>query len=408
LARNGPKPGRHIAVIERVSVRALYLVFCLAVAASRASAAQEPARPAQPAQGEQNDNDRGWMAMAERWFDPGDGEVPRFTIVFGGIKAGSGAAAGPAVAHTFGDGSFVQARAEYSIHSYKLLQAQYQSRVFEWMHAAVSSRVRWQDAPSVALYELGAESSDRRALYAERKTEYSAQVTLRPTSLTHVAGGLGYERYRVGNGRIDEEEDEHLTVVPPLPGLGARPAFLHTFAAAAIDTRPTGDVSRSGWRVEAAAHHFTDRDHGTYSFSQFVGEAERLVPVARERGALALVGTLWASNGTTVPFFLMPTLGGGDYLRGYRTYRFRDRDALVLTAQFQWRVHEWVDAVAFVDDGRVAPRLSALRLGASRPTEGIGVRVRAPKKTIFRFDVARSVEGLQWLVGFSSRASAVF
>lgn len=402
------EPGRHIAVIGNVRVRPLYLVLCLLVAASRAAGAQDPPEPTRPAVDEKDASDRGWMAMAERWFDSDDGEVPRFTIVFGGIKPGSGAAAGPAVAYTFGDGSFVQARAEYSIHSYKLLQANYQSRSFEWLHAVVSARVRWQDAPSVALYDLGADASDLRALYAERKTEYSAQADLRPTSITRVVGGFGYEKYRVGNGRLDLEEDEHLTEIPPLPGLGARPAFLHVFAAGAIDARPSGDVSRRGWRLDAAAHRFSDREQGTYSFSQFIGEAEQLVPVAQERGALGLVGTIWALTGDTVPFFLMPTLGGGDYLRGYRTYRFRDRDAVVVTAQFQWRLHEWVDGVAFVDVGRVAPRLSALRLGASRPTEGVGVRVRTPKKTIFRFDVARSNEGLQWLIGFSSRASAVF
>ena len=386
----------------------MYLVLCLLVGGSHVAAAQNPSEPARPAAGQEGHTERGWMAMAERWFDSDDDQVPRFTIVFGGIKPGSGVAGGPAVAYSFGDGSFVQARVEYSIHAYKLLQAHYQTRPFKWMHAVVSSRIRWQDAPSVALYDLGADASDLRALYAERKTEYSARVALRPTAATRVAGGLGYERYRVGSGRLDLEEDEHLTVVPSLPGLGARPAFLHAFAAGGIDTRPSGDVSRRGSRVDVAVHHFSDREPGTYSFSQFVAEGEQLVPITRARGAIALAGTLWASGGSTVPFFLMPTLGGGDYLRGYRTYRFRDRDAVVLTAQFEWRVHEWVDGVAFADVGRVAPRLSGLRLDASRPTEGVGVRVRTPKKTIFRFDVARSVEGLQFLVGFSGRPSAVF
>jgi hemolysin activation/secretion protein len=104
----------------------------------------------------------------------------------------------------------------------------------------------------------------------------------------------------------------------------------------------------------------------------------------------------------------MPTLGGGDFLRGYRTYRFRDRDALVLTAQVQWRVHEYADAAVFVDAGSVAPRVSALSLRAIPLTEGIGIRVHTPKRTIFRMDLARSVEGFQLLIGFSSRASAVF
>jgi hypothetical protein len=398
------RAGRHIAVIHTVAHRVLYLLVFLVFGSPAFTAAQEASRPASSAP----DDERGWMAAARRWFDSDDDTVPRFTIVFGGIKQGSGPAAGPAVGYTFSDGSFVQARAEYSVHSYKLLQTRYQSRPLGSVHAIVSSRIRWQDAPSIPLFELGPAAPELRALYAERRTEYSGEVMLRPTAIIRLAGGLGYERYRVGNGRTDPEEDESLSEVPRVPGLGVRPLFLRTFAAAGVDTRQFGDMSRRGSRASAAVHHFSDRDEATYSFSQFVLDGEQLFPVAHERGALSIGGSLWASNGAVVPFFLMPTLGGGEYLRGYRTYRFRDRDALVLTAELEWRVHEYVDADAFVDVGQVAPQVSSLRLGASQSTQGIGIRVRTPKKTIFRLDVARSVEGFQLVIGFSSRTSAIF
>ena len=155
-----------------------------------------------------------------------------------------------------------------------------------------------------------------RALYAERRTEYSGDVLLRPTAITRLAGGVGYERYRVGHGRTDPEEDESLSEVPRVPGLDARPLFLHTFAAAGVDTRQLGDMSRRGSRASAAVHHFSDRGEGTYSFSQYVLDGAQSFPVAHERGALSIDGTLWASTGTTVPFFLMPTLGGGEYSAG--------------------------------------------------------------------------------------------
>jgi hypothetical protein len=389
-----------------MNARVQHLLLAMMLASAPAAAAQQPDAPAKSAAADDESKEAGWMALARHWFESED-TVPRFTIVFGGIKPGSGAAGGPAVGHTFADGSFVQATAEYSIHNYKLAQARFQSRPFGKFRGVFSSRARWQDAPSVALYERGADAPERRALFAERKTEFSAQLMLRPTAITLVGGGIGYEKYRVGGGRTDPHEDESLPQVPDLPGLGTRPTFVHSFAAAGIDARPSGDVSRRGWRANAAAHHYTDRG-GPLSFSQVVAEGERLFPVASERGALSFVGNFWASSGTTVPFFLMPTLGGGDFLRGYRTYRFRDRDALVLTAQVQWRVHEYADAAVFVDAGSVAPRVSALSLRAIPLTEGIGIRVHTPKRTIFRMDLARSVEGFQLLIGFSSRASAVF
>ena len=390
-----------------MNLRVLHLALGLMFAGAGPGVAQPADTPQQRTANGDDSDKSGWMALARRWFDTGD-TVPRFTIVFGGIKAGSGAALGPAVAYSFSDGSFVQAQAEYSIHQYKLLQTRFQSHSYGPMHAVVSSRVRWQDAPGVALYELGSESPAARALYGERKTEYSAAVTLRPTPMIRVAGGVAYERFTVDNGRTDPSEDESLSIVPQLRGLGTEPHFVHASLAAGADTRPSGDVSRRGSRLNGAIHHFSDRSASALSFSQFVLEGEQLVPVAHGRGALSIAGNLWTSMGADVPFFLMPSLGGGDYLRGYRTYRFRDRDAVLLTAQFQWPVHEYVDGVAFVDAGTVAPRLSAIRVSAVPVTQGIGVRVHTPKKTVFRLDLARSVEGLQLLVGFSSRASAVF
>jgi hypothetical protein len=385
----------------------VHLVLGVTFASASGAAAQPVDASHQRASTDDESDDSGWMALARRWFDSDD-TVPRFTIVFGGIKAGSGAALGPAVAYSFGDGSFVQAQAEYSIHHYKLLQTRFQSRSYGFMGAVISARVRWQDAPRLALYELGADSPNARALYGERKTEYSAAVMLSPTTLTRVSGGLGYERFTEDDGRLDLSEDEHLSIVPRLPGIGQQPHFVHAFAAAGVDTRPSGDASRRGSRANAAIHRFIDRSDTGFSFSQFVLEAEHLIPVAHEHGALSLAGNLWTTTGANVPFFLMPTLGGGDYLRGYRTYRFRDRDAAVVTAQFQWGVHQYADAVAFVDAGIVAPRLSAIRPSAIPVTQGIGVRVHTPKKTVFRLDLARSVEGFQLLIGFSARASAVF
>ena len=390
-----------------MNARVLHLVLALMFAAANLAVAQQPDSSDKGQKNCEDSGHSGWMALARRWF-ASDDTVPTFTIVFGGIKPGSGVALGPAVAYRFTDGSFVQARAEYSIHSYKLAEVRFQSRAIGRMHAVIATRARWQDAPAVALYELGRDAPEARALYGERKTEFSAAAMLRPTAVARAAAGIGYERYRVDDGRTDPSEDESLTFVPALPGLGTRPLFLHTFVAAGVDTRRSGDLSLRGSRVSVAAHRFSDRRDGRFSFSRVVVEGEQLVPVAHERGALSLIGTMWTSSGTSVPFFLMPTLGGGDYLRGYRTYRFRDRDAIVLTAEMRWRVRENVDAAAFVDDGTVAPRLASIRADAMRVTGGVGVRVHTAKTTIFRADVARGAEGFQVLIGFSSRVSAVF
>src|SRR5262245_15334136 len=51
-----------------------------------------------------------------------------FSVVFGGIKQGSGIALGPAVSWKFEDGGFAQIKAEYSVRKFMLLQGRYDTR----------------------------------------------------------------------------------------------------------------------------------------------------------------------------------------------------------------------------------------------------------------------------------------
>ena len=42
------------------------------------------------------------------------------------------------------------------------------------------------------------------------------------------------------------------------------------------------------------------------------------------------------ADGQVLPYFMMPSLGGGSDLRGFGSWRFRDRHSLLLQAE--WRV----------------------------------------------------------------------
>ena len=56
-----------------------------------------------------------------------------------------------------------------------------------------------------------------------------------------------------------------------------------------------------------------------------------------------------------MPFFLQPTLGGSEDLRGFREYRFRDRNMVVFNAEYRWEAFSGLDLAAFADAGQVAP-----------------------------------------------------
>jgi hypothetical protein len=339
--------------------------------------------------------------------DDEDTAVPTFTVALGGIKPGSGIAAGPAVGLNFGDGSYVQAIAEYSLHDFKLLQVRYQSAGWLEKKLFLSSRVRWQDAPEIPIFPLGVDSPMQFATYGEERTEVSATATIRPAPRWTVTTGAAFERYRTTGGKLGPAH-ESLRQVPDLPGLGARTEFVHAYGGVSYDTRPSPDYSTGGWMLTGAVHDYHDTRTGLFSFSGVETYGDRLLPGITQRGTFDLLGHAWttrAADGAVVPVFLMPYLGAGDYLRGYRLYRFRSRDALLLTAEHRYALRDFLDAVGFIDAGTVSRGAGSLVRTRLRPAYGVGMLLHSPKSTVFRVDLARSVEGYQVSVSFSSGSS---
>jgi hypothetical protein len=348
----------------------------------------------------------GFIERQARKFDSKGGfnAVRGIAVTFGGIKAGSGFALGPAGGYTFPDGSFIHAKAVFSIRSYKLLQGLYQARPFADGRLIVNGRVRWQDAPNGPMFAVGPQSPEARAEFDEQRTEISAQALAHPVSFVRLGGGAGWEKYRTSGGAIAQSEDEALLVLPALPGLDADPRYMHTYGMAALDWRKSPGYSRSGTLLQAAAHDFRALDDQPYSFHRIDSVAEQLIPVLRGNMVFDLSARLWSASpdaGNQVPFFLMPTLGGSDFLRGFRNYRFRDRHAMLLTAQYRWYAQEYLDGVLFYEAGKVAPTLGDLVLNNLEKSYGIGLHVHSPRTTLLRLELARSREGLRFIFGFS-------
>jgi outer membrane protein assembly factor BamA len=100
-----------------------------------------------------------------------------------------------------------------------------------------------------------------------------------------------------------------------------------------------------------------------------------------------------------------PALGGGSTLRGFASWRFRDRNSLLLQAEWRIMVNRFVDTAFFYDTGKVAARASDLDLKDLRHDYGFGIRFHGPQSTPLRIDFARSNESSLRIV-FSS--SAIF
>jgi surface antigen Omp85-like protein len=322
-----------------------------------------------------------------------------FYAAFGDIKRGSGIALGPAYGRTFGEGALFEAKAGYSIRSFKLAQVALQSAPLSDGRLIFRGRARWQDAPTLPFHGLGPDSPRTRAKYSERKTEVSGEAAFRPVSLLRVGAGIGVERFDTSIA-----SDSNSSLFTGVPGAGAEPQYLHGRVSAAIDSRAGPGYSRSGSLLGATLHAYHQQDDGPYSFQRLDGVAEQYVPVLHGNWVLYLglrASTTSARSGQTVPFFLMPDLGGGSDLRGYGSYRFRDRHSILLTAEYRWYAQEYLDGAIFYDAGKTVPDRGALDFTSLKSSIGAGIRLHTPQSTVLRIELARSHEALRLILSFS-------
>jgi len=161
-----------------------------------------------------------------------------------------------------------------------------------------------------------------------------------------------------------------------------------------------------GQTAAVTGHDYTDRDD-RFGFQQVDYEAIQHIPILREAWVISLHGLASTTHGKgrqDLPFFMLPSLGGGSNLRGYSSWRFRDRSSLLMQAEWRIMVNRYRDTAFFYDTGTVAPGPRDLDFNKLKHDYGFGVRFHGPLATPLRVELAKSPEGLA--VVFSS--SAVF
>lgn len=250
---------------------------------------------------------------------------------------------------------------------------------------------RLRDVPFNGIGQ-GTTESDRTLFdYRPREGHAGVQAVMRAFS---VSGSLGYMKFATSG------DDSPASLA--LTGLGETLAYAVGRVDAGVDWRPSrgsyntrGGFLRGNWRRHAT------RGPGHLSFDQIEGEAAQLIPFVREEFGLAfraLATTTRTVEGDEVPFILLPSIGGGDTVRGLANRRFQDRSRVVLNAEYRWRPSRYVDLALFVDSGSVAPRIKDIEIRRFQTGYGIGARFHGPGFTALRVETARGPDS--WHVVF--------
>jgi hypothetical protein len=350
-------------------------------------------RPPQP------DRLEALVLRAESLFliDP-SGFFPYFDSVYqgGGLTFGAG------YRKFFGDNTFWEVKGLYSMLNYKLAEGGVVSKDHLNKRLKFGTRLGWRDATQVAYYGIGQESKENnRTNFRFQETYAEGYGEFRGVRWLPVKGSVAFEQWNTLSGEGSDPSIETAHTPQSAPGLGADVGYLHTKIAAGIDWRQSPGYTRRGGLYEATLHDYRHVSGGLYSFRRLDGEVIQHLPLLRETWVLAARGRVETTlnDNDVIPYFLLPALGSGSTLRGYSSYRFRDRHSMLMNAEFRWMPSVGMDMALFYDAGKVTSRRNDLNFRGLKSNVGIGARFHGPMTTPLRIDFAVSNEG--WRIVFS-------
>lgn len=310
--------------------------------------------------------------------------------------SGGGFAFGAGYRHFVSPHNSVDVRGSYTISGYKRAEVEFTAPRLFTRRGELKVSGGWREATRVGFYGIGNDTvKAARTNYDFQQPHVAATLVVKPTRrLWILGGGLEYTQWsqRPGEGTFPSVE----TVFTPqtLPGLGAKVTYVHTQGTAAFDWRTSPGYARRGGFYGVTAHDFTDTD-SNFGFQQVDYEVIQHFPILRETWTISLHGlakTTADKGDQEIPFFMLPSLGGGSSLRGFSSHRFRDRNSLLLQAEWRIMVNRYLDTAVFYDAGKVTARTSDLDFKKLKHDYGIGARFHGPFATLLRLELARSNE----------------
>jgi hypothetical protein len=316
---------------------------------------------------------------------------------FGSVYSGGGFTLGAGYRQFYGDRSHLDVKGMYSLKSYKLIEVSTDS----WGHADgrldLHARGGWRDATQIAFHGLGTGSLEDPTNFRMKQSYVGGDVYGRPGAFTFVGAGMSYEDFALEEGTGTVPSIEEVFTPATAPGLGDSPTYLHAIVSGGLDWRPSPGYARRGGLYGLTYHNYADRDD-TYGFDRLDAEIVQHIPVLRENWVFSLHGLLQTTldDDDLVPYFLLPSLGSGSTLRGYSSWRFRDRHALLMSAEWRWIPNRLgIDMALFYDTGKVTPRFDDISLKGLKSDVGIGIRFHSPLATPLRIELAKGSEGMR-------------
>ena len=322
-------------------------------------------------------------------------------VGFGQLIPGAGFSVGPRYQRTLWDGRLHLGASVYGS-TKRFYTARFDASVTDLWNgrALLDFSASHSDFPQMPYYGPGPRSRKTgRSDYRLEKTTVGVRPTFRLVrGLT--AGAVGeFMAINVGPGTSSLYIPTQDQYGPQnTPGIQQQTNYLKGGGFLQYDWRDKpGDPTRGG-RYRAEYDKLSDRDVGAYSFYQLNLDAQQYIPLFGGKRVIALHGETWPTdtNATqTVPFYMQPTLGGPDTMRGFRPFRFYGNNAVLVQGEYRWEASSTLDLAIFADGGKVFQNWDQLNLHDIESSFGFGLRIKSLSAVVLRIDTGFSHEGFQ-------------
>jgi outer membrane protein assembly factor BamA len=376
-------------------------VATIPAAAQQQGQGPEPSGPTQAVAAATTlpDQDKvGFVEKTKRWADDHqlmerlNGEVDGWYPRLGGMTRGGGFAFGPGYRLHLG-GVLVDMSAGLSTKTYKAADVK-----VRWLRAfgervELWTNYRFEDFPQEDYFGMGGSSlQSNRTSYDFDSNNFEVVGLVKPLRWLRLGTTIGYMSPDIGHGSDSNYPSiEEVFTDADAPGLIEQPNYLHKTLFADIDYRDQRGRPRSGGFYHFAVGFWDDRTLEQYDFKRFDSTVVQFIPfdAAKRHVVLGRIGVSYVNNvaGNSVPFYFLPYVGGVDTIRAFHEFRFRDENALWMTAEYDWTMMKWVSLAAFMDRGKVAHDWQDIRFADLKNGYGVGVRVHSNRQTFARVDV---------------------
>ena len=327
------------------------------------------------------------------------------SLKIGNVVTGGGFALGPEYTREdlLAGRLYIRGLAQGTTKGYTKFEAEAGTKTLWNDRATLSVLASRRDYSSLNYYGPGPLSrKEVRSNYRLEDTALSVFAAAEVTRQAKVGASTGKLWTNLGPGTAGEfVSTDRLFTEARLPGIQRQTDYIRTTLFGQFDYRDNHTSPKAGGNYVFQYSWYHDSKLGLYGFRRTDIDLQQVIPFLNKtrRIALRAKGTFTENDaGQKTPFYLQPILGGSDDLRGYRYFRFNDRNAVVYNAEYQWEIFSGLDGGVFCDAGKVMPRRGLLAFSNLETDAGFGLRFNANNTTFLRIDVGFSQEGVQvWL-----------